>query len=98
MPFSWFDAREAKAFGASLARFYMERAPLGAETSGQKRGGKKAQVLEKMALQITQFAQAHKMNVYKKAQFGNAFRWTLVEAGYDAGEADELTNTLLLQF
>ena len=98
MPFGWFDAREAKAFGASLARFYMERMPLEPASVQRRRGGNRTDVLDKMALQIAQFRQAHRMNIYKKAQWGNAFRWTLVEAGYEGAEADELTNFLLLRF
>jgi hypothetical protein len=98
MLFGWFNAREAKDFGVSLARFYMERIPLVTKPGRSKGKTKETEVLHKMALQIAQFTQNHKMNFYKKAQFGNAFRWALVDAGYDAAEADEVTNYLLLRF
>lgn len=98
MPFGWLNAREAKDFGVSLARFYMERMPLDAPSGKLKRGGKRMEVLAKMSLQIAQFKQSHKMNFYKKAQFGNAFRWALVDAGYNADDADDVTNYLLLRF
>ena len=98
MPFGWFDAREAIDFGVALARFYMERCPREAAPAKDKRKGRKMEVLDKMALQVAQFRQSRKMNVYKKARFGNAFRWALVDAGYESAEADELTNFLLLRF
>lgn len=98
MLFEWFDAREAKDFGVTLAHFYMERVPPGAAPGKPKRADKRMEVLEKISLQIAQFRQSHKMNVYKKAQFGNTFRWALVDAGYDAADADDVTNYLLLRF
>ena len=98
MPFGWFNAREAKDFGVTLARFYMERMPLETPSGKPRRARKRTEVLDKMSLQVAQFRLGHRMNFYKKAQFGNAFRWTLVEAGYDAGDADDVTNYLLLRF
>lgn len=98
MLFGWFDAREAKDFGAALARFYMERIPPVAGTEKRPRTGRREEVLAQMSRQISQFRHGHKMNFYKKAQFGNAFRWTLVDAGYDPGEAAETTRFLLFRF
>ncbi len=98
MPFGWFNAREAKEFGIELARFYMERVPLDAPPGKPKRAEKRAEVLDKMALQIARFRQSRRLNFYKRAQFGNAFRWALVDAGYDTADADEVTNFLLLKF
>lgn len=94
MVFGWLDAREAKEFGASLARFYLEHAPPNAPD--RKRKTSDLAVLNKMAQQINRFQQAHKMNFYKKAQFGAAFKCALVEAGFEDAAADELTRLLLI--
>jgi len=98
MMLAWFDAREAKHFGASLAKFYIDRIPLEDLGKKKKRPGKNVEVLNKLVQQIEKFKLDHKMNFFKKAQFGNAFRWALVEAGYDPDFADELTRSLLLKF
>lgn len=96
MVFGWLDAREAKEFGASLARYYLEHAPLNAPDRKRKRKTSDIAVLNKMAQQINRFQQAHKMNFYKKAQFGTAFKCVLVEAGFEDSAADELTRLLLI--
>lgn len=97
MIFGWFDAKDAEEFGAHLARFFMERVPL--EPSNKRRNSvaKKKEVLEKMFLQVAQFRQARKLNIYKKAKLGNAFKWELREAGYDAEFTDDLTKLLMQQ-
>lgn len=95
--FSWFDAREAKAFGASLAGFFIERMPLDTNTSEKAFAQKAEKVLVKMGVQILQFGQKHKLNPYKKAQLGNVFKWTLRDAGFSSAYADKLTQWLMLQ-
>jgi len=97
MILSWFDATEAKACGLALAKFFMERLP---PETGVKKGksmSKKQQVLDKMFQQALRFKVDHKLNVYKKAQLGNVFKWELQEAGYDPEFVNELTKALLLR-
>ncbi|MBC7376763.1 MAG: hypothetical protein H7346_04925 [Burkholderiaceae bacterium] len=96
--FSWFDAKEARTFGESLAAFFAERIPANSDLKEKKFTTKAQQVLSKMALQVDQFKQGHKLNVFKKAQLGNAFKWKLRDAGYDHGYVDELTEWLMLRF
>jgi len=94
---SWFDASEAKEFGKSLAQFFLERIPPISQ-AGEKAFALKAdKVLFKMDGQIARFKQTNKLNVYKKAQLGNAFKWTLRDAGVSADYANKLTSWLLLQ-
>lgn len=97
MALSWFDASEAKAFGVSLAHFYMERIP--SDTSGgtAKALDKKPEVVSKMLQQLLKFKLEHELNIYKKAQLGNAFKWALKDAGYDPGFVDQLTKDLMLK-
>ena len=50
-----------------------------------------------MAEQVSEFKLEHKLNFYKKAQLGNAFKWTLKEAGYTDEEINQLTGVLMRQ-
>lgn len=94
----WFDAKEEQAFGRTLAQFYVDRVPFEAPFSKKKFATKTQDTLKGMALQIQQFRSGRALNVYKKAKLGNAFKWHLREAGYDAEYVDELTEWLLLLF
>ena len=95
MLLAWFDANEAKNFGASLANFYIERLP--PNTPGQKKTTEKEQeVLNKMFQKIGQFKLKNKLNIYKKAQLGNTFKWELRNAGYNTAFIDALTTQLMI--
>lgn len=99
MVFSWFDASEAKEFGTSLAHFYIERVPSG--DSGGKAvpiAKKQHEVINKMFQQMERFKLDHKLNIYKKAQLGNAFKWALKDAGYNPAFVDQLTKNLMMRF
>lgn len=92
MAFDWFNAAQAEQFGTALAKFYAGKLPLGVDKSG-----KKEFVANKMAEQVSEFKLEHKLNFYKKAQLGNAFKWTLKEAGYTDEEINQLTGVLMRQ-
>lgn len=92
MAFDWFNTSEAEQFGTALAKFYAGKLPLDADKSG-----KKEFVAKKMAEQVSEFKLEHKLNFYKKAQLGNAFKWTLKEAGYSDEEINQLTGVLMRQ-
>lgn len=95
--FSWFDAHDAQQFGIALACFFMERIPLETPNKKSKSIAKKQEVLDKMFLQIHFFKMKHKLNVYKKAKLGNAFKWQLLDANYDPELVAELTKLLMLK-
>ncbi len=95
MFFSWFDAREAQNFGTAMARFFIERIPANAGLSEKQFASKSKQVLEKMNHQVIDFRRQNKLNIYKTAQLGNAFKWALKDAGYEAGYIDKLTQWLV---
>ena len=98
MVLAWFDANEAKEFGASLAHFYIERIPLGDSGGKYKSITKKQQeVVNKMFQQLARFKTDHKLNIYKKAQMGNAFKWALKDAGYAPVLVDQFTKELMLK-
>jgi len=98
MVLSWFDASEAKAFGISLAHFYIERIPPGDSGGENKSIAKRQEVINKLFQQMARFKLEHKLNIYKKAQMGNAFKWVLKDAGYDYVFVDILTKDLMLKF
>jgi hypothetical protein len=95
MIFSWFDARDAQNFGAAMACFYIERIPASAGFSEKQFASKSKQVLEKMNHQVIDFKLKNKLNIYKTAQLGNAFKWALKDAGYEAAYIDKLTQWLV---
>jgi hypothetical protein len=93
----WLDAKDEQAFGKSMAQFYSERVPFESPFSKKKFAAKTQETLKKLDLQIQQFKSSHALNVYKKAKLGNAFKWTLRDAGYDNEYVDELTEWLMLR-
>jgi hypothetical protein len=96
MILNWFDADEARSFGQTLANFYIERLPPSADK--QKSNEKREQeVLSKMFHKIAQFKLSHKLNIYKKAQLGNTFKWALRNAGYPSPIIDALTTQMMLK-
>lgn len=96
MILSWFDASEAKKFGVSLANFYIEKNPSAISNRTDKFVAKKQEeLLEKLVQRIVRFKLEHKLNIYKKAQVGNSFKWTLKEAGCDPLYVDQLTGWLM---
>jgi beta-mannanase len=95
----WFDARNEKKFGTTLAQFFIERS---AATSPDKPTKfiekKQEELLSKLTQQLLAFKQNNQLNIYKKAQVGNAFKWTLKDAGFDNDYVDQLTSWLMLRF
>jgi hypothetical protein len=95
MKINWLDTTEAKEFGKSLAEFYMSKITP-EEASGKKELDKRKEALDKIFEKMTIFTKDKKPNLYKKAQLGNAFKWTLKEAGYEEVYIDHLTRELMI--
>lgn len=95
--FKWFDASIAKEFGESLARFAIERIPKEANKDDKVFVKKTEKVLGQLAQQVVKFKQGNDLNYYKKAQLGNAFKWTLRDAGFSEAYIDELTRWLMVR-
>ena len=91
----WFDAKAAKDFGVSMARMYIDCIPLSEKLSEKKLVALSRQVLSKMGRELGNFKQGNKLNTYKTAQMGNAFKWALKDAGYDDNQIDKLTEWLV---
>ena len=96
MLFEWFNATASKEFGAALAKFYIERIPIVASIEKDKKFASKTKAaMDKMSERVDQFKTSHRLNTYQKAQLGNAFKWSLREAGYDKAYIDRLTEWLV---
>jgi len=104
---SWFNATEFQRFGEELAVLFMEGKPVADEGNRKDRRMRKGKrtvsdplhdTLRKLAMRISAFEARKGANFYKKAKFANAFKWKLIESGYDAGFADELAKELVIHF
>ena len=97
MIFDWFDARAARECGAGLAQAFVARVPTGVEVGERKFESRAKAAITQLQRDAAEFARGHKLNAYKKAALGNAFKWGLKDAGYPNAYADKLTDLLLLQ-
>lgn len=95
--FDWFYAGPAKEFGSSLAETLIQFVPLEAKLTEKKFAQKAEAALNKLDRRIVDFKNKNRLNTYKKAQLGNAFKWRLKDAGYDNAYIDQLTEWLLLR-
>lgn len=95
--FSFFDSRAAKEFGSEMARFYMLQMPLNMILKDKQFTTKSQKIIEKMSVRIINYKQKNKLNTYKVAQMGNAFKWTLKDAGYADNYVNELTQWFMVR-
>jgi hypothetical protein len=92
----WFDASEAKAFGATLANEFIRQVEPARNLPQNKFAKKADAALAKIARDAAEFRKTHRLNVYTKAQLTNRFKWAMKDAGYDADYVDKLTDWLVL--
>jgi hypothetical protein len=90
-----FNASAAKAFGTLLAETFIQAVPLDAKLSEKKFAQRAQGALNRLTVSITDFKGKNRLNTYKKAQLGNAFKWRLIDAGYETAYVDQLTEWLL---
>ena len=94
---SWFDATEAKTFGETLAQMLIERTPEDGKVGKGRLTKKHEAMLHQLERHVSKFRDEHKLNIYKKAQLGNRFKWTLKDKGYDDEYIDLVTSWLMVQ-
>lgn len=96
MLFEWFDTKDARQFGVSMAEFFAQRVPPESIPATETKPLKKAaEVISKLHAQVERFRMDHKLNIFKKAKLANAFQWKLFDLGYDKRIVEELTKELL---
>lgn len=93
--FNWFNAKPATEFGNLLAETFAKSVAAEAKLSEKKFSQKAESALRNMQRMVGQFKTTEKLNVYKKAQLGNSFKWRLKDLGYDDAYIDRLTEWLL---
>jgi hypothetical protein len=93
----WFDAREAKAFGTALANEFIRQVEPARNLPQSKFAKKADAALAKIARDAAEFGKTHPLNVYKRAQLTNQFKWAMKDAGYDNAYVDKLTDWLVLK-
>ena len=90
--------REAKAFGTPSRRD-AHRTHAGRRCGRQAPAYQEARgdAASSWSSRSSGFKADHKLNAYKTAQLGNAFKWTLKDRKYDAAYVDHMTNWLVLK-
>ncbi|HKB60701.1 MAG TPA: hypothetical protein VKC56_11725 [Gallionellaceae bacterium] len=97
MALKWFDASEAEKFGQSLAQLFIAKVPAVIQPGQKTSIAEQLKVVDQAHMQIEQFKQKNKLNIYKKAKLGSAFKYELMAAGYQAELVDNLTKGVLLK-
>ena len=92
---AWFNTKAAKEFGVSLASTYINCVPPAEKLSEKKLVAFSRQALAKMGRELDNFKNNNKLNIYKTAKMGNAFKWALKDAGYNDNQIDKLTEWLM---
>jgi tetratricopeptide (TPR) repeat protein len=98
MLLDWFNAREAAAFGANLADYFLPQPSSSA--AGRKKDGAQRdwrQEVPRFRQRIARESASLKLNLFKRAKLLNSFKWRLLELGFDSNSADELTQVVLMQ-
>lgn len=96
MIFSWFDAREAEEFGSGLAGFFDEKMREIEKSADRKHEEKRTKLVTQVMQQAQEFGKSHRLNLYKKAKLGNAFKWKLKDLGHDQTLIDLMTKDLMI--
>jgi len=92
---SWFNATEAKTLGTELAQLVIKELPKGDRLTEKKLEARNQQLIKKIENGASAFKATHSLNIYKVAQLGNTFKWTLREAGYSTEFVDKFTGIVL---
>ena len=83
MILDWFNAKEAVAFGESLASEIALQMPLEAVQKKRRSEKKGFNALNGLVLRVRAFGLQTPLNIYKKAKFLNVIKWQLRGSGYD---------------
>jgi hypothetical protein len=98
MVLRWLDTKEVDEFADSVVAELLQRfPPTGLDLSTRKAIDRVVRNVDKLALRVADFARARKLNLYKKARFGNRVKWALKEAQYPEQFVEVMTQELLTQ-
>ncbi len=96
MVFGWLDTKEVDAFADEVvAELLLRFPPGGVDLSTKKAVERALRSADRLLLRTSDFARSRRLNVYKKARFGNRVQWALREAKYPAHFVEMMTETLV---
>jgi len=98
MLFEWWNAREVVEIGKTLADCFRPQG--GRELPGREQArpfGIHQHELDSFLRRVTREVGPRKLGLLSRAKLLNSFKWRLREHGFDAGQADELTQMVLFQ-
>ena len=98
MIFKMFSTTAANESGQALAKIVVSFVPKVPDKTDITYNKKLNSAMRKLKQQIDWLKVQHRFNVYQKAKLGNTFRWNLLDAGYEANYAKDLTQWVLVQF
>lgn len=98
----WFDATAAKKFGTEMALLLAQKNQEEKEKLSRAKSTRKAEkrheaTFLRIEKELEGFKKDHRLNIYTKAQLGNAFKYTLLDNGFDQEFCDKTTTWLLLK-
>ena len=98
----WFGAAIPKQFGAQMGMLLVQTAAREAGNVSRKKSAKNEEkrfdtTLYSIEKQLAKFTASHRLNIYSKAQLGSAFKFTLLENGFEPEVANTMTTWLLLR-
>lgn len=96
---NWFDTKEVERFAVSLGEEFIQRVPVSAIKESAGTGGRLLDAATQVLLvRIDKFVAGKKNNFYKKACFGNKFKWHLKDAGYPDAMVDSVVLAVVRRF
>jgi hypothetical protein len=98
MRINWLNTKEVDAFADSVVAELRERfPPSGIDLSKKKAIERVVKNVDKLLARVSDFARNGKLNLYKKARFGNRIKWALKEAQYPEPFVEAMTHELVTQ-
>lgn len=96
MLLSWFDARDAVAFGEAWARDYDADCRSVGKAAARKQDARHRKSLDRLLQRARDYRAASHPNLYKKAKLTNRIKWVLNDLGHDQETVDLLVKEVLL--
>jgi hypothetical protein len=98
MLINWLNTKEVDAFADSVVAELRERfPPSGIDLSKKKAIERVVKNVDKLLARVSDFARNGRLNLYKKARFGNRVKWALKEAQYPEPFVEAMTHELVTQ-
>lgn len=92
----WFNTKDVDAFADSVVAELRARfPPSGVDVQKKKDVERVLRGVERLHSRVEEFARHGRLNVYKKARFGNRVKWALRDAQYPAEFVEACTEELL---